>query len=164
MRRVLLAITGTVAGLAALLSFKSHSGLASSAAAAAPGGSSSASSSGGSSPAGSPGGPPGVPGAYGSGAVKLTAGEKAVLGKVASTAYGPVQVRLVVRGSKILSVGILQQPETTEHDLQIGQMAFPALIRETITHQNAKIDAVSGATYTSGGYIASLQSAVDKGL
>jgi hypothetical protein len=160
MRRVLLAITGTIAGLVALLSFKSHSGVTPSAASVA-GTSGGSSSSSGSASGGSGGSTPS--GAYPEG-LKLTAGEKAITGKVANTAYGPVQVELAVSNNKIVKVGILQQPLNTEHDVQIGQMAFPTLIRETITAQNGKIDSVSGATYTSGGYIASLQSAVDKGL
>ncbi|MBV9379607.1 MAG: FMN-binding protein, partial [Streptosporangiaceae bacterium] len=106
----------------------------------------------------------GYKGGYTSGAVKLTAGEKSVLGKAANTVYGPVQVQLVVSNHKIVNVGILQQPQGTPHDLQIGQLCFPTLIKETIAAQSGKVDAVSGATYSSGGYIQSLQSAVDKGL
>ena len=54
------------------------------------------------------------------------------------------------------------QPANTLHDIQIGAFAFPKLISETLTAQTAKIDAVSGASYTSAGYIQSLQSALDK--
>ena len=54
------------------------------------------------------------------------------------------------------------QPTNTLHDVQIGEFAFPKLISETLATQNGKIDAVSGATYTSAGYIQSLQSALDK--
>ena len=35
---------------------------------------------------------------------------------------------------------------------------------ETLAAQSANIDAVSGATYTSEGYVQSLQSALDKAL
>ena len=59
---------------------------------------------------------------------------------------------------------MLEQPASTAHDLQIGQFAFPRLISETLAAQNAKIDAVSGASYTSQGYIQSLQSALDHGI
>ena len=45
------------------------------------------------------------------------------------------------------------QPANTLHDIQIGAFAFPKLISETLTAQTAKIDAVSGASYTSAGYI-----------
>jgi len=71
---------------------------------------------------------------------------------------------LVVKSGKIVKVAILKQPTNTIHDIQIGEFAFPKLISETLAAQNAKIDAVSGASYTSAGYIASLQSAVDHGL
>jgi uncharacterized protein with FMN-binding domain len=45
---------------------------------------------------------------------------------------------------------------------QIDATAIPKLINETLTAQSAHIDAVSGASYTSEGYIQSLQSALDK--
>ena len=94
----------------------------------------------------------------------LTTGETAITGKVANTVYGPVQLELVVKSHKIVKVAVLEQPTNTIHDIQIGEFAFPKLISETLTAQNAKIDAVSGASYTSAGYISSLQSAVDHGL
>ena len=132
MRRVILAVTATVAGLVALLSFKSHS------------------------PAQRTGAAPATPTA-------LPSGERAITGNVANTAYGPVQVQVLVKSNRIVHVNILEQPSTTEHDLQIGQFAFPKLIGETLNAQSARIDSVSGATYTSSGYIRSLQSALDNG-
>ena len=158
MRRVILAVTGTIAGLVALLSFKSH--VPSIPVAATTGGSggssSSSSSSGGSTTT--------VPGEFpqGSLAGKLSAGETAVDGNAANTAYGPVQIQLIERNSKIVKVAVLVQPANTLHDIQIGAFAFPKLISETLAAQNGKIDAVSGASYTSAGYVQSLQSALDK--
>ena len=134
MRRAILAVTATVAGIVALLSFKTHSAASERAVAT-------------SQPASS-----------------LPPGERAITGNVANTAYGPVQVQLVVKATRIVKVNILEQPASTEHDLQIGQIAFPRLIGETLTAQSARIDTVSGATYTSGGYIQSLQSALDNGV
>ncbi len=135
MRRAILAVTATVAGLVALLSFKTHFGSERTVAVAR------------------------MPAA-------LPPGERAITGNVANTAYGPVQVQVVVSGgtSKIVRVNILEQPSSTAHDLQIGEFAFPKLIAETLAAQSAKIDSVSGATYTSGGYIKSLQSAIDNGV
>jgi uncharacterized protein with FMN-binding domain len=157
MRRVILAVTGTIAGLVALLSFKSHSPTVPVAATTGTvGGSSSSSSSSSSATT--------VPGEFRSVAGTLTAGETTVTGKVGNTVYGPVQVELIVKSGKIVKVAILKQPTNTIHDIQIGEFAFPKLISETLAAQNAKIDAVSGASYTSAGYIASLQSAVDHGL
>jgi uncharacterized protein with FMN-binding domain len=144
MRRVILAVIGTIAGLVALLSFKSHAPAAVTAATAGTGGAAAA------APAGST--PSAVP-----------SGERAVDGNVANTVYGPVQVQVMVKDSKIVGVNVLEQPSSTSADLQIGQYAFPQLIKETVTAQSARVDAVSGASYTSAGYIQSLQSALDNG-
>ena len=163
MRRVILAVTGTIAGLVALLSFKSHvPSLPVAATTGGSGGSSSSPASGSSSSSG--GSTATVPGEFpqGSLAGKLPAGETAVNGQVANTAYGPVQIQLIKRNSKIVKVAVLVQPANTLHDIQIGAFAFPRLISETLAAQNGKIDAVSGASYTSAGYIQSLQSALDK--
>ena len=160
MRRVILAVTGTIAGLVALLSFKSH--VPSAPVAATTGGTGGASTSSSSTSGG--GQTEVVPGAFPQGSIakNLPAGETAVNGKVASTSYGPVQIQLIKRNSKIVKVAVLMQPTNTLNDVQIGKFAFPKLISETLAAQNGKIDAVSGATYTSAGYIQSLQSALDK--
>lgn len=147
MRRVILAVTGTVAGLVALLSFRSH-------VPSVPVAASGTSGTSGTTAAGT-----GQPAPSAS----LAAGERAIDGNVANTAYGPVQVQVLVKNSKIVTVNILEQPSSTAHDLQIGQFAFPQLIHETLAAQSGRIDAVSGATYTSQGYIQSLQSALDNG-
>ena len=155
MRRMILAVTGTIAGLVALLSFKAHAPTVPVASTSGTGGGSSTSSSSSSRT---------IPGEFQSVAGTLTTGETAITGKVANTVYGPVQIELVVKSHKIVKVAVLEQPTNTIHDIQIGEFAFPKLISETLTAQNAKIDAVSGASYTSAGYISSLQSAVDHGL
>jgi uncharacterized protein with FMN-binding domain len=160
MRRVILAVTGTIAGLVALLSFKSHAPTLAAAATSGTSGASSSSPSSSSSAAANSLGDNFPTTAQGG----LPAGERAITGNVANTVYGPVQVQLVVQRSKIIKVAVLQQPMNTIHDIQIGQFAFPKLISETLNAQTAKIDAVSGASYTSAGYIASLQSALDHGL
>jgi uncharacterized protein with FMN-binding domain len=144
MRRVILAVTGTIAGLLALLGFRSH--VPTSAAAVSAGT--------------APGGTSGTPSAAAS---PLPAGARAIDGNVTDTVYGPVQVQVVVQNQKITGVNILEQPSSTVHDLQLGQMAFPKLISETLTAQSAHVDSVSGASYTSAGYIKSLQSALDNG-
>ena len=160
MRRVILAVAGTIAGLVALLSFKSHVPAAPAAAAAGTGGGPAPASSGSPSAGASAAT---VPGEFpqGSLAGQLPAGETAVNGHVASTAYGPVQIQLIMKDRKIVKVAVLQQPANTIHDIQIGEFAFPKLISETLSTQNGKVDAVSGATYTSAGYIQSLQNALD---
>ena len=156
MRRAILTIAATIAGLVALLTFKSH---APTIPTATVGGTGAGASSSPVSEAG-----PGAVVPTGSQAGSLSTGETAITGRPANTVYGPVQVQLIVRDKKIIKVSILEQPESTIHDIQIGQFAFPQLISETLSAQTAKIDAVSGASYTSAGYIQSLQNALDHGL
>ncbi len=181
MRRVALAIAGTVAGLVVLLTFKSHTGTSAVSAApagtAGPGGSAGTSSragttngAGGTAARARPAGPvaaglPRLAAAHHPGRprVRVTPQARIITGNVANTIYGPVQIQAAVNAGKIIKVTILQQPSTTAHDLQIGVFAFPQLEAETLSAQSAKIDMVSGATYTSGGYIQSLQSAIDRG-
>ena len=131
MRRVLVAVVVTVAGLVALLSFKTHMNLSER----------------------TVGSPSSVP--------PLLPGEHALTGLAVRTVYGPVQIRVVERSRTIVGVNILQHPAETAMDIQIGQFAFPRLVGETLAAQSARIDSVSGATYTSNGYISSLQSALD---
>jgi uncharacterized protein with FMN-binding domain len=149
MGRVILAVAGTVAGLVALLTFRSH--VPSAAPQASSGSAAGTARTGAAGTAGQ------------AAAAPLAAGERAVDGNVANTVYGPVQIQVVVKKKKIVTVNVLEQPTSTANDLQIGKFAFPALIRETIAAQSARIDSVSGASYTSEGYIKSLQSAIDNG-
>lgn len=57
---------------------------------------------------------------------------------------------------------MLAYPYNSPRDQQINSQALPILISETLDAQDANIDMVSGATYTSEGYRESLQSALDQ--
>ena len=81
-------------------------------------------------------------------------------GGTAQTAYGPVQVQIVVQNNTITSANAIKYPTGNSHDVAIARFAIPALNSETIQAQSAHISMVSGATYTSSGYIQSLQSAL----
>jgi uncharacterized protein with FMN-binding domain len=87
---------------------------------------------------------------------------KTVTGSVAQTQWGPVQVQLSVSNGSITKVTVLQYPNGNSRDVELANYSLPTLIRETIQSQSAQIDMVSGATYTSTGYIQSLQSALDQ--
>ncbi|MCW8099985.1 FMN-binding protein [Streptomyces tauricus] len=99
--------------------------------------------------------------ASGSGAGAGAAQAKTVTGKAVTTDYGPVQVRVTVTGGKITKAEAVQQPKGSRSD-QISADAVPKLNAAAVAAGNADIDAVSGATYTSGGYKESLQSALDQ--
>ena len=91
-----------------------------------------------------------------------TAGVHSVTGGTVQTQWGPVQLKVTFDGTRITAVDVLQQPDGTPRDEEINSQALPILTQETLAAQSAKIDAVSGATYTSQGYLQSLQSALDK--
>jgi uncharacterized protein with FMN-binding domain len=150
-KRTLLAVVGTVSGLVMLLSFKSHPAAVTS------------STSGGAAPASSVPSSTGTPAAGGtrsgsSGSSQPTT----VTGDAVDTRWGPVQVQAVLSGGKITKVTVLQAPHDNQRDQEINSFALPQLTQEALSAQSAHIDMVSGATYTSYGYIQSLQSALDK--
>lgn len=79
-----------------------------------------------------------------------------------STQYGTVQVAATVKAGKLTAVKVLQVPSGNGRDQQIAAYAVPRLTKEALARHSAHIDAVSGASYTSQGYIQSLQSALDR--
>jgi uncharacterized protein with FMN-binding domain len=91
-----------------------------------------------------------------------TATTSTVTGDAASTKYGPVQVEITVADGTITDVSVIDYPSSNGKDRQINARALPTLVQETLDAQSADIDMVSGATYTSDGYVESLQSALDQ--
>jgi uncharacterized protein with FMN-binding domain len=168
MRRAVLTLGGTAAALAALLSYKTHSGAAAVSAVGTPGTSPTTSStSAGAAPAATGARPASAsPRASESASARASTGgspaARTVTGAVTSTQYGPMQVQLTLVGQKITKVTVLQQTDDGSESNEIDSMAIPQLTSETLAAQSARIDAVSGASYTSSGYIQSLQSALDK--
>jgi uncharacterized protein with FMN-binding domain len=164
LRRVILAIVATAAGLVLLLTFKTHNpsgGLASSI--TSPDQNRSAPST--ASPSGVAGtGTTTKSKSSGSksGGSASGSGSRTVDGNVVQTVYGPIQVDITVKSGKITAANVPVYPNGTMRDVQIDQFALPQLIQETVSASSANIDAVSGASYTSQGYISSLQSAIDK--
>jgi uncharacterized protein with FMN-binding domain len=77
------------------------------------------------------------------------------------TRWGTVQVQITVKDGKITAAEAVQYPNENPKDQQINAYAVPQLNSEAVAAQSASIDAVSGATVTSDGYIESLQSAID---
>lgn len=88
-------------------------------------------------------------------------GAATVSGPTVSTRYGPVQVRITVSGGKVTEISALQLPSGGRSG-RISQVAEPILHDEALSAQSARIDTVSGATYTSDAYEQSLQAALDQ--
>jgi uncharacterized protein with FMN-binding domain len=186
MRRVAFAIVSTIAGLVGLLSFKTeslgsaaassslsitHTGTTTSGStAAAPNGSTSTSGSTSSTKTGT---------SASTGKTSTTTKQKTatsaspsnaaapatktVTGTVVQTQYGPVQVKITVTSGKVSAATAVQYPNGDPRSQQINAYALPILQRETVGISSAgSVDMVSGATYTSNGYLQSLQSALDQ--
>ncbi|KQR53730.1 FMN-binding protein [Leifsonia sp. Leaf336] len=95
-------------------------------------------------------------------AASAASATKTVTGTAVDTRYGPVQVKVTFSGTTITAVDTVQYPSESGRDVEINSQALPILQQETLSKQSAQIDTVSGATYTSEGYIQSLQSAIDQ--
>ena len=87
---------------------------------------------------------------------------KAYTGAAADTRWGVVQVRITVKNGKITKSEAVQYPTGNPRDQEINAYAVPQLNSEAVDQQSSAIDAVSGATVTSDGYVQSLQSAIDQ--
>lgn len=86
--------------------------------------------------------------------------------------YGSLEVTIVVRKTttvagrgksvkrKITSIAVPVYPNDSGRSVFISQNAIPMLIQEALRAQSARIDMVSGATYTSEAFAQSLQAAI----
>jgi uncharacterized protein with FMN-binding domain len=176
MRRNLVALLGTLSALVLLFSYHtsldSQASTSTSATAPVTPGSSSGSGSGTSSGSGSDDGSSsgstssgddsGSSSSSSSSGSSSTSGTKTYTGDVADTRWGPVQVKITVTNGKITAAEPTQVPSDNPRDQEINSYAVPILNQEAVKAQSAQIDAISGATVTSDGYIQSLQSAIDQ--
>jgi uncharacterized protein with FMN-binding domain len=80
-------------------------------------------------------------------------GGTAFTGPTVETLFGPVQVQIALSGRTIIDVQALQLPSDRSRSARI-------LRSEAIQAQSARVDIVSGATYTSRAYAQSLASAL----
>jgi uncharacterized protein with FMN-binding domain len=169
-----LTLGGTIAGIAALLALKFHPAASTLAAGTSPAPATTGtppastapvktgtSGSAGAAKPSSSASPAGTGTSSGGGSTQVTTA-KTITGAVDNTSYGPMQVAITVSGGKITKINVVQQTNTGSESQQIDANAVPKLTSEALAAQSAKIDAVSGASYTSAGYIQSLQSAIDQ--
>jgi uncharacterized protein with FMN-binding domain len=74
--------------------------------------------------------------------------------------FGDVQVKVVIVNGQITDVVALVLPTDRSYSAYVSSVAGPLLRQEAIQAQSAKIDIISGATYTSQSYQQSLESAL----
>jgi uncharacterized protein with FMN-binding domain len=81
---------------------------------------------------------------------------------VAHTDYGDVRVRVTVAHGRIIGATAVEIPHGNPMDVELSRPAVQQLEQEVLRTQSADVDVVSGATYTSTGYLNSLQAALDR--
>lgn len=136
MRRAIATIASTIAGLVLLLGFKT-----------------------GHPPGGALAGAGAAPGS----GRPASQGPRTVTGPAVQVPpFGTVQVRVTTIGQRITSVRAVELPNDNAYSAALSLAAGPRLSREALAAQSARIDVVSGATYTSDGYARSLQAALDR--
>jgi uncharacterized protein with FMN-binding domain len=154
MRRAVFAILGTAAATSLLVGLKAHaepqqpSGSGGNSAQQEPPPESAAPADGQSAPPDQPTVPP------------ANNGKRTIKGDSVSTPYGDVTVTITLTGNKITDITAVLP--TGSDSATVKTNAGPKLKAQALAKQSADIDTVSGATYTSEGYKASLQSALDR--
>ncbi len=157
-RAPLLVISGAVVGFTGLIGWHSVAGTGPAVPQAAAGG-----------PAG-----PSTPAAAGSGtrhrhqarrgaSARHAAASGAVrtaTGPVLNFGYGSIAVRVTVRGNSIIAASVSTLTTLEPTSQQISGQAIPLLHSEVLAVHSARINGVSGATYTSEGYYRSLEAAL----
>jgi uncharacterized protein with FMN-binding domain len=154
MKRAPIVIAGTLVGLIGVLKFHTAPiSLASPSGSALP-----AASASGASPAASASAQGSE--AAGSGS-KQSAGTHTAVGPAVYYDYGTLSVRVTVSAHKITKVAIASLDDGSNPRSQfIDQQSIPTLEQEVLQAQSAKIQGVSGASYTSAGFAQSLQGAL----
>lgn len=144
-------IAGVVAGFAGVLGLHGRAGAPSIVAQPKTGG-------GGAPPTASPGRAGGAI----AGHAQASGPARHVTGVVEQYGYGELAVTVTVHGSQITGVSVPVLRTAEPYSQQLAAQVLPMLRSEVLTAHSAQINAVSGATYTSQAYAASIQSALDK--
>jgi uncharacterized protein with FMN-binding domain len=76
--------------------------------------------------------------------------------------YGALSVSVTVRGNRIEDVTVHGLQTAEQYSQQLAAQVIPILHSEVLSAQSARINGVSGASYTSQAYALSVQSALDK--
>ena len=83
-------------------------------------------------------------------------------GSSVNTRFGSVQVAIIVSGGSITDVTAVHLTDADGRSVQISNYAAPILRGEVLASQSATVSNVGGATYTTRGYLQSVQSALDQ--
>ncbi len=84
------------------------------------------------------------------------------LGTLEPYGYGELATRVSISGGRITGIAVPVLRTAEQYSQQLAVQVIPTLRSEVLAAQSARINAVSGATYTSQAYALSVQSALDK--
>ncbi len=159
MQRYQLVLGGTVAGIAGVLAFPTHSAKLTIPSAAASG-TTGSTTTGGSTGAASTG-------SASTGSASTGSSSAATTAKTATSAdvqfhYGDMTVKVTVTGTKITNVSIASINETDGRSASIDSYAIPQLEQQVIAANSVNINGVSGATFTSQGFVDAVANALQK--
>jgi hypothetical protein len=156
-------VAGAVAGFAGIIGMSSRP--AASAVLSQPKGTGTGPGSGqsGSATQGGSGGPPGGGQTAGPSVPSGATGPaRTATGAMEQYGYGELAVKVTVSGSRITAVTVPTLRTAEQYSQQLAVQVIPMLKSQVMAADSARINGVSGATYTSEAYAYSLQSALDK--
>jgi len=95
---------------------------------------------------------------------KSSSGTKTVTGKAYNAGgFGSVQVKITLTDGVVTAAEALQYPNQDRRSSWISQQAIPWLVEQTLAAKNsANLDGVGGATFTTYAWISSLKSALQQ--
>lgn len=82
-------------------------------------------------------------------------------GAVINTRYGTVQVQAVMSGGQIADVIAVKLTDVDGRSVAISRQVAPMVHDEVLAAQSAHVSNITGGTYTTQGYLQSLQAALD---
>ncbi|MGC8511166.1 MAG: FMN-binding protein [Acidimicrobiales bacterium] len=84
------------------------------------------------------------------------------MGQAENYGYGTMSVKVTVAQNHIVNVAVASLTTLDSYSQQLEQYVVPILKAEVLKAQGIRINALTGATYTSEAYAYSIQSALDK--
>ena len=102
------------------------------------------------------------PGGHQPGPSTAAGGAHSAAGAVEQFGYGELAVRVTVAGDRITNVTVPALQTAEPFSRQLSEQAIPLLRSQVLAADSARINGVSGATFTSEAYATSVQAALDK--
>ena len=76
--------------------------------------------------------------------------------------YGVLSVKVTLQGHRIVDLSVANLQTAEQYSQSIAQQVIPVLRQEVLAAQGVRVNAISGATYTTEAYLYSVQSALTK--